>query len=112
MLSIKIRFKIFQDLYRNLLEAESEGILDDVDMAEVEKFILDPKSAKRPHDAHEKEESKIRTIDTESEGILHDINTEEAEKLIPDLEGETKSVKRTHDADEEEGNKRRKKDSS
>ena len=32
----------FQDLYRILLEAESEGILTGVDMAEVEKFILDP----------------------------------------------------------------------
>ena len=36
----------FQDLYRVLLEAESEGILDDVDMAKVEKLILDPKHLK------------------------------------------------------------------
>ena len=32
---------LFQDLYRKLLEAESEGILDDVDMLGVEKLILD-----------------------------------------------------------------------
>ena len=32
----------FQDLYRILLKAESEGILDDVDMTQVEKLILDP----------------------------------------------------------------------
>ena len=31
-----------QDLYRILLKAESEGILHDVDMAEVEKLILCP----------------------------------------------------------------------
>ena len=31
-----------QDLYRILLKAESEGILYDVDMAEVEKLILCP----------------------------------------------------------------------
>ena len=34
----------FQDLYRKLLEAESEGILDNVDMLEVEKLILGPES--------------------------------------------------------------------
>ena len=34
----------FQDLYRKLLEAESEGILDDVDMLKVEKLILDPEA--------------------------------------------------------------------
>ena len=38
----------FQDLYRVLLEAESEGILDDVDMTKVEKLILDPKAEMKP----------------------------------------------------------------
>ena len=37
----------FQDLYRILLEAESEGILGDVKMAEVEKLILNPDSEKK-----------------------------------------------------------------
>ena len=32
----------FQDFYQKLLEAESEGILEDVDMTGVEKLILDP----------------------------------------------------------------------
>ena len=32
----------FQDLYRKLLEAESEGILEDADMTKVERLILDP----------------------------------------------------------------------
>ena len=31
---------LLQDLYRVLLEAESEGILDDTNMFEVEKLIL------------------------------------------------------------------------
>ena len=35
----------FQDLYRVLLEAESAGIMDDVDMTQVEKLILDPTAA-------------------------------------------------------------------
>ena len=30
----------FQDLYRVLLEADSEGILDDVDLEKVEELIL------------------------------------------------------------------------
>ena len=37
----------FQDLYRVLLEAESEGVLDDVDMTKVEKLILDPDKDKK-----------------------------------------------------------------
>ena len=37
----------FQDLYRVLLEAESEGILEDVDMTKVEKLILNPKGDKK-----------------------------------------------------------------
>ena len=32
---------LFQDLYRILLEAELEGILEDVDMFEVEKLLFD-----------------------------------------------------------------------
>ena len=46
-----------QDLYRILLEAESEGILGDVDMTQVEKLILDPKteleSVGHKHDVEE-----------------------------------------------------------
>ena len=34
----------FQDLYSVLLEAESAGIMDDVDLTKVEKLILDPKA--------------------------------------------------------------------
>ena len=34
----------FQDLYRILLEAKSEGILDDVDMLEAEQLILNPEA--------------------------------------------------------------------
>ena len=37
----------FQDLYRVLLEAEIDGILEDVDMAKVEKLILDPNRDKK-----------------------------------------------------------------
>ena len=37
---------LFQDLYRALLEAESEGNLDDVDMLEVERQILNPEKDK------------------------------------------------------------------
>ena len=37
----------FQDLYRVLLEAESAGIMDDVDMTQVEKQILEPKTDKK-----------------------------------------------------------------
>ena len=36
----------FQDLYRKLLQAESDGILEDVNMLEVEKLILDPEAKK------------------------------------------------------------------
>ena len=32
----------FQELYRTLLKAESDGILDGIDMTKVEKLILDP----------------------------------------------------------------------
>ena len=35
-------FFSFQDLYRILLEVESKGTLDDVNMTRVEKLILDP----------------------------------------------------------------------
>ena len=41
VLNADIHFTL-QDLYRKLLEAESEGILDDVDMTKVEKLILYP----------------------------------------------------------------------
>ena len=37
----------FQDFYRVLLEAESDGILKEVDMIQVEKLILDPNRDKR-----------------------------------------------------------------
>ena len=54
-------FVCFQDLYRVLLEAESEGILDDVDMTEVEKLILGSKSAGvgRPHYSGSAELKKV-----------------------------------------------------
>ena len=39
--NLNIPTLLFQDLYRALLEAESEGILDDVNMTEVERLILD-----------------------------------------------------------------------
>ena len=38
----------FQDLYRKLLEAESEGILDDIDMFEVEKLIFSYGTTMKP----------------------------------------------------------------
>ena len=38
---------MFQEFFRILLEAQSEGILDDTDMAEVERLILDPKMEKK-----------------------------------------------------------------
>ena len=38
----------FQDLYRVLLEAESAGIMDDVDMTKVEELILNPEGEKSP----------------------------------------------------------------
>ena len=105
----------FQDLYRKLLEAESDGILHDVDMLEVEKLILDPKgemeSVGCPCDVDEEEENKRRKIDTESGGILHVVNTEEAENLIPDPKTEVKAVGLSHDADEDKEN-RTKNDSS
>ena len=73
----------FQDLYRILLEAESEGILEDVDMMEVEKLILDPKaemkSVGRQRDVVEQKGSKTKA---ESEGISEDVDTTEVEKLI------------------------------
>ena len=75
----------FQDLYRILLEAESEGILEDVDMTKVEKLILDPKAEMKsvgtyPHgDVVEQKGSKTKA---ESEGISEDVDTTEVEKLI------------------------------
>ena len=36
-----------QDLYRILLTAESEGLLDDVNMSRVEKVLLDPELKKK-----------------------------------------------------------------
>ena len=40
----------FQDLYRYLLDAESKGILDDVDMTQVERLILDPERENKDQD--------------------------------------------------------------
>ena len=57
---------LLKDLYRILLTAESEGILDDVDMTRVEKLILDPKSelgsVERPSDVKRVEEKKRTKI--------------------------------------------------
>ena len=73
----------FQDLYRILLEVESEGILEDVDMTKVEKLILDPKaemkSVGRQCEVVEQKGSKTKA---ESEGISEDVDTTEVEKLI------------------------------
>ena len=41
-MAIGISLYYFQDLYRVLLVTESEGILDDVNIAQVEKMILTP----------------------------------------------------------------------
>ena len=70
MFSSKLRclYFSFQDLYRKLLEAESEGILDDVDMAKVEKMILDPKaemkSVEHPRNVDEMKETKRRKMES------------------------------------------------
>ena len=38
---------LFQDLYRKFLVAEADGNLEDVNMLEVEKFLLDPRTGKK-----------------------------------------------------------------
>ena len=43
----------FQDLYRILLEADSEGMLLEVDMLGVEKLILNPGTELRTGDGNE-----------------------------------------------------------
>ena len=90
-------------MYRILLEAESEGILDDVDMTEVEKLILDPKeeleSVGRKHDAEEMEESKRTKIKAELEGIPHNVDMTQVEKLTVGPQDEMKSMGHQHDAD-------------
>ena len=68
-----------------LLEAESEGILDDVDMTQVEKMILGPEaeleSVARSGNVEEVEENRTK-IKAKSEGILRDVNTTRAKILI------------------------------
>ena len=58
---------LFQDLYRVLLEAESEGTLDDVDMVKVEGEM---KSVERPRDVEEVGEKKRTKVKTELEGVM------------------------------------------
>ena len=96
-------FISFQDLYRVLLEAESEVILDDVDMTQVEKLILDPKaeleSVGRPRDVEEVEEKKRTKIKAKKEGILHNVDMTQAENLILGPQDEMKSVGHQRGAD-------------
>ena len=103
-------------MYRKLLEAESDGILGDVDMVEVEKLILDPKvemkSVGHPYNVAEEEQKKRRKSETESGGILHNINKQEAENLISDPKTEMKAEEHLYDADEEKENKTKNDNSS
>ena len=93
----------FQDLYRVLLEAESEGILDNVDMTQVEKLILDPKtemkSVKHLRDADEVKENKRRKTGAESEGMLHDTDIENVERMNKRRKIEAKQEVILHDID-------------
>ena len=41
-----VSYFLFQDLYRVLLTAESEGILDDVNMTQVKKLLLETERQK------------------------------------------------------------------
>ena len=92
-------------MYRILLEAESEGILDDVDMMEVEKLILDPKteleSVGCPRDVEQGAENKRTKIKAESRRILHDVNRSmtEEENQILGPQAEMHSVGIQHDVD-------------
>ena len=97
-----------------MLKAESEGILDDVDMEKVEKIILDPKPEMKSvrRDVDEEEENKRRKVEPESGGILHDINKEESENLIPDPKTEVKSEEHLYDTDDEKENKTKNDNSS
>ena len=58
----------FQDFYRKLLEAESEGNLDDVDMLEVEKWIFN-------------HEAEMKSVE-----LQHDVDVAELEEAIGDFE--------------------------
>ena len=58
----------FQDFYRKLLEAETEGNLDDVDMLEVEKWIFN-------------HEAEVKSVEGQ-----RDVDVVELEEVIGDFE--------------------------
>ena len=90
-------------MYRVLLEAESEGILHDVDMLEVQKLILNPKaqleSVGRKRSVEEVEEKKRRKVKGESEETLHDVYMTGVRKRFLGPEAGMISVGRQRGAD-------------